>query len=64
MTLGIVGSSGCKTSISLMDVQGRMLQHKETFGNQIQLSKEGLPQGIYVVKVRSEKGERTWKLKK
>lgn len=53
-----------KISISLMDVQGRMLQHKETFGNQIQLSKEGLPQGIYVVKVRSEKGERTWKVRR
>lgn len=53
-----------KSMVSLMDIQGRILQAKETFGNQIQISKEGLPQGIYVVKFRSEKGERTWKVRR
>ena len=53
-----------KVSVSLYDIQGRMLIQKMGFSTSMNISKADLLPGIYVLKVNVDGVEKVWKLKK
>jgi hypothetical protein len=53
-----------KVSVSLYDIQGRMMIQKTGISTSMNISKADLPAGIYVLKVNVDGVEKVWKLKK
>ena len=53
-----------KSLISLMDIQGRMLHQWEFNAASAMILNDGLPAGVYLIKLQTERGQRVWKVKR
>jgi hypothetical protein len=51
-----------KTMVSLMDIQGRTLQQSEINAASVMVMNDGLPAGVYLIKLKTERGEKVWKV--